>query len=565
MLKAGTCVLVAIVCGVVVGQPLQDGVVYFLPATPAESLAQLEAIKADGFNMVKIASWVWTVPHEGSDLRKVVDATLDWCDAHGMDVWLLHNIQYGSPGEGGDIEAALRDPTAKAAGTLLPWAQALKGHPSVAGVLLGNEVDPGGVERFEGHPAYLQAFRDWLKARHSMVDVLNARWRTAYQSFDDVQPPETGEPGIIDATRFIRGRFADFYNTITEEVLRPVLGDKLYGSKGGASPYILRQMPAYNVASWDDLLANWPLWKTKLLADTTGLPVFNSEVHLYHDKYGFGPSAKLSRYRYFTSALLGEWMTASFAWGSWQKPDIAEVHASTPPILADLRRVEKVLRLFNRREPSFQVLVTEANESGVQDHPALEAAYAHAASTGLPWSFIADMDLGSLRAQRLVVCSPWLTTSAATALAQLPAEIDLLFVGTAPPTDEYGLPLPEALVEALRSRGKLLPKWSDLRSAVGASDLPPACREIVDVPYLWWSPERGHHHFPVKYPRVEALRADSAEGRYVALVNHTRKPVTTRVPFVRADARLEDLLTGSRVPADRVELGPLAVHLIRTD
>ena len=550
--------------------PLQHGVVFFIPPTADEAVSQLQAIKADGFNLVKLASWVWTVPTEGSDLRKTVLAILDWCDKNGMAVWLLHNIQWGSPGEGGDVEEALDGVTAKARDTLVPWAQVLQGHPCVAGILLGNEVSPGGRELFKDHPRFLAAFRQWLQERHGDVAALNARWGTKFASLGDVQPPAEGEPGAVDVARFCRRQFASFYNAIAAQVLKPVLGNSVrYGSKGGASPYILSQMPGYSVCSWDDLLANWPLWKTKLLVDTTGLPVFNSELHLYHDTYAFGPSPELSRCRYFTSGMLGEWMTASFAWGQWKKPEIAQVHAATPGILADLRKVEPVLRALNTQPPAFEVLVTEATEEGVEGHPPLELAYASAAATGLPWRFVCDLALARQPgnpvgpAVPLLVDSAWLTEETAQSLADLCATRCVVFVGRVPTRDEYGHPLPEETVKRLRRDAQVIRDWSGLAGVVHVAELPPQYRELVDVPYLWWSPERGHYHFPVKYPHLEARRAEVDGRRYVVIVNHTQEPVTAPVAFVAETDNLTDLLTGKAVDPSQVTLGPFGVLVLQ--
>jgi hypothetical protein len=567
--------------------PCQEGVVLFLPGDAAEAVRQLEAIQADGYNMVKIASWVWTVPTEGSDLRRTVEAVLQWCDEHGMAVWLLHNIQWGSPGEGGDPEAALGGVTSVARDTLAPWVEVLKGHPCVSGILLGNEVGPGGRELFKDRPRLLGAFREWLGERHGDIATLDARWGTHYASFDEVELPgdepaaapaqaldtalpalppgavasAVGRAGDIDVMRFCRARFADFYDRIAAEVVKPVLPAVMVGSKGGASPYILDQTPHYGVCSWDDLLANWPLWKIKLLVDTTGLPVFNSELHLYNDQYAFGPSPELSRYRYLTSALLGEWMTASYAWAQWNKPEIAQIHAATPPILRDVARLEPVLRGFNGTSPAFEVLVTESNEEGVEGHPRLELAYAHAAATGLDWRFVADNHLDEVAAPALVVDTPWLTQGTARALAALSAETRLVFVGGVPARDEYGLPLAEA-AGALMARAEVIPAWGDLARVVPALPLPAAYTEMVDVGYLWWSPEKGHFRFPVTYPRLEARVASVGGRRYLALINHTTETVSAGVPEALMDGRgLDDLVAGMAVPGGEVTLGPFDVRV----
>jgi len=102
-------------------------------------------IKAEGFKHVNIASWVWTLPHRGSELRRRVDFLLNWTDRNGMGVWLMHNIQYGNPREAGDIEAAFGDPAGYVKPTVDPWVDALRGHPSVLGVQLGNRGSTAGA------------------------------------------------------------------------------------------------------------------------------------------------------------------------------------------------------------------------------------------------------------------------------------------------------------------------------------------------------------------------------------------------------------------------------------
>lgn len=540
--------------------PMQHGVVYYLPETPEQSLGQLRAIAADGYNMLILSSWVWTVPTKGGDLREVAQATLDWCDHNRMAVWLLHNIQWNSPGEGGDIEAALTDPTAAARRSLEPWAEVLKGHPCVVGVLLGNEVAPGGPELLDGHPRYLAALQEWLAGRHGDTATLNQRWQTALDTFAQVRPPFRGA-ALHDVRRFNRAQFARFYDAIVRDVLRPVLGDLLYGSKGGASSYILRQMPHYTVCSWDDLVANWPLWRTRLLVDTTDLPVFNSELHLYHDEFSFGPSRELSRYRYLTGALLGEWMTASFNWGAWSKPEIAAVHAATPATLSDLRTVEPVLRAFGQPAPAFSILVTEATEDGIQNHPRLEIAYAHAATTGLPWSFITDVDLHRLQAPTLLVDTPWLTQEAAEQLAEIATTRRVVFVGDPPAVDEYGLRLAADLTPSAHT----IADWSALPAVVPALRMPGQYTEIVDVPHFWWSPEKGHFHFPVRYPRLEARQAVSDGVRYTAIINHTRDDVVAPAPFVAVKEHLVDALSGRLEDPGTLRFGPLEVKVLRAE
>ncbi len=169
----------------------------------------------------------------------------------------------------------------------------------------------------------------FVASRHKSIAALNAAWRTDYGSFDEVGEPADDSPGWVDCRRFGRERFAAFYGYLFDRGLRPALGEKLYGNKTSLDPFLHRACRWATMTCWDDLVAAYPLWKIRCAADTTGKPLFNSELHLYNDEYAYGPSAERSRYRYFTSALLGEYLTASFAWGMWKKPEIAAIHGAT--------------------------------------------------------------------------------------------------------------------------------------------------------------------------------------------------------------------------------------------
>jgi hypothetical protein len=50
------------------------------------------------------------------------------------------------------------------------------------------------------------------------------------------------------------------------------------------------------------MVANHPLWQLRVLADTDPRPTFNSEIHLYHDRFQYFPSEQRTRYRYLTDA-----------------------------------------------------------------------------------------------------------------------------------------------------------------------------------------------------------------------------------------------------------------------
>lgn len=548
--------------------PMRHGVVFFCPESGDEAVAQLEAVKRDGFDLVKFASWAWTLPTPGSPLRARARTVLEWCDREGMAFFLLHNIQYGSQGEGGGLDRQVLDPR-QTLPLLADWADVLGGHECVWGVILGNEVGPTLGSPDEA-PRLWGEFRAWLKARHGSLEVLNQAWGTAYGAFDEVGLPPDGSPGWHDHRQYARRRFARFYDYLVREGLRPALGNRLYGAKTSPDPFLHRDCRGLTMTCWDDVMAEYPLWRIKCAADTTAKPLFNAELHLYHDTYQYFPSPERSRYRYFTSALLGEYLSASFAWGQWNKPEIQAIHAATPAILADLRRVEDACRALANayQRADIAVLVTEDSYyrpgiEGEKEHP-LALLYAHCSGLGRPWRYLLDADLGQKNHGVLVVWSRRVGLSTARALADLPSGVRVLAVNAAPIEDEYGRPLPAALAERLRDRCEPV-ALEHLRDRIGrAAGLPPEYSRLAWLSYAAWSEERGHFRYDLPCCPLEAL-SDGQDHAVVAVVNHTPEAVEAPLPWAPGRS-VTDLLTRRSVHASeagRIRFEPLSVRLYR--
>ncbi len=548
--------------------PMRHGVVFFCPESADEAVKQLEAIKRDGFNLIKFASWAWTLPKPGSPLRERARAVLDWCDREGMAFFLLHNIQYGSQGEGGGLDRQVLDPR-QTLPLLADWVDVLRGHECVMGVILGNEVGPS-LGSPEEAPRLWGEFRAWLKARHGSLETLNQAWGTGYATLDEVGLPPEGSPGWHDCREYARRRFAGFYGYLVREGLRPVLGDKLYGAKTSPDPFLHRDCRGLTMTCWDDVMAEYPLWRIKCAADTTAKPLFNAELHLYHDTYQYFPSPERSRYRYFTGALLGEYLTASFAWGQWSKPEIQAIHAATPAILADLRRIEAACRALAGayRRADVAVLVTEESYyrpgiEGEKAHP-FALLCAHCSGLGRPWWYLLETDLGEMDRGVLVVWSKQAGLETARALAELPAGVRVLAVDGAPVEDEYGRPLPAELAGRLRERCEPV-ALEHLRDRIGrAAGLPGEYSGLGWLSYAAWSEKRGHFRYDLPCCPLEAL-TDGEEHKVIAVVNHTTEAVEAPLPWAQGRT-VTDLVTGRSVNADeaaRVRFGPLAVKLYR--
>ena len=548
--------------------PMRHGVVFFCPEKPDQAIRELEAIKRSRYSLIKFSSWVWTLPKPDSDLERRAQAVLDWCDGNDMAFFLLHNIQYGNPSEGAGLNDQVLHPE-RTLPLLEDWARVLRGHRCVMGVILGNEIGPA-LGTPQEAPEFWRQFREWLAAQHGSLEALNAAWRTHFASFDEVGAPPQDSPGWVDCRRYANLRFAQFYGALFDQGLRPALGEKLFGNKTNLDPFLHRACRRMTMTCWDDLVAQYPLWQIKCAADTTGKPLFNAELHLYSDEYEYFPSPEASRYRYFTSALMGEYLTASFAWGQWNKPQIRRVHSATARILADLARVEQQCRAMAScyQRASLAVLVTEENfYRGHIDqtgrHP-LAILYAHMSALGKPWRYLLEDDLVSFNQGTLVVWTTGLKPAAAQALAELPRSVRVVAIGAAPAADEYGRPLAGELQRKLRERLQVVP-LNELTAAIGPEPgLPPEYQRVGEVGYLWWSDEKGHYRYPVPYCLLEARCAKTSGGLLLALVNNTQQPQSAPLPWA-AGHQVVDLVSGREVPITgqrHLRLGPLGVKLL---
>ncbi len=70
-------------------------------------------------------------------------------------------------------------------------------------------------------PAYLQAYRDWLRAKHGSIEALNAAWGTTLAGFEAVEPAASpADPGRFDFLAFHNEHVADWFAWLAAEVRR---------------------------------------------------------------------------------------------------------------------------------------------------------------------------------------------------------------------------------------------------------------------------------------------------------------------------------------------------------
>ena len=562
------CIALAL-CGTCMAQgqvQMRHGVVFYCPENIDEGIRQLQLIKNDGFKLIEFSSWIWTIPTEGSDLEKRVNAVLNWCDANDMSFFLIHNVQFLD--EGGGLNEGVIHPD-QSIKYITDWARVLKGHKCVLGVILGNEVIPSLGTPKEA-PILWSNFGQWLKDKHGSIASLNSAWKTKYKSFDEVNVPAKGSPGELDVQRYARLRFAHYYGVLFNNGLRPVLGEKLYGQKTWLDPFLHRDCKSCTMACWDDLVAQYPIWQIKCCADTTDKPIFNSELHLYHDDYAYYPSVARSKYRYFTSALLGEYLTASFAWGQWKKPNIAQFHAATPGVLANLSRVEKPCRALAGvyQHSDLAVLVTErnfyqeiTNVDKIKTNP-LSILYAQMGTLGRPWRYLLETDLRTFKKGTLVVWSAGVSPDTAKGLIALPKTVEIIAVNSVPVRDEYNRDLQKQMVNLLRKRINTVP-LAKLATTIGHKPgLPASFRQTCYASYMWWGPDRGEFSYAVPYCAVEYRSAPWEGGLLVALINNTEEPQVVTAPW-KAGSKVTDLTSNKAVKPQKD--GKLHLKPLETD
>jgi hypothetical protein len=546
--------------------PIAHGVVFFCPPKPEAAVAELEKIQADGYNLVTFASWCWTLPRPGSDLERTAGAVLEWCDAHDMRFFLMHNIQFGAQ-EGASLDDAVEDPM-RAAKFLTDWVRVLKGHRSVAGIILGNEVGPTAGKPGK-HPTWWAGFRADLKARHATVDALNAAWGTDLAGFEAVEaPPERGTPARADYSRYAVSVFDRYYGTLFRRVCEPELGRLLYGAKTGGDPLLHRACESLSMICWDDGVADYPQWRVKALGDVaraTGKPVFNAELHLYHEFYAYGGSAAKSRYRYLLSALNGEWMSASFAWGQWSKPGAQALHRATPAILSDLRKLEPHLRAFPSAMPEVHVVLSGPTAG---DDVAAQRLYTAVAGLGCPWEYTCPQDIPRIGSGTVYIPEQArLPLEACRALAALPEKAKIVLAAPDALRDEHGRPLPDTLAREITLRAnasygvEIITRHPDER-------LHKPYIDSTEAFYLSWSEKRGHFKYPLVYPGLEARKARIDDGWLVAVINHATEgaPLKAKLPWLQDTSyNVMDLTAqGAHITPDTEQtFAPLDIRVYR--
>ena len=127
-----------------------------------------------------------------------------------------------------------------------------------------------------------------------------------------------------------------------------------------------------------------------------------------------------------------------------------------PTVLADLRRLEPQLRAFNAATPEIHVVLSG---KWAGDDTVMQRLYTEIANLGYGWEFVCPQDISRLAAEsstsrRTPVCRGM----PARPLADLSANVRIVFADSSPLADEYGHPVPASLLDAI-VRLRVPPTW----------------------------------------------------------------------------------------------------------
>ncbi len=535
-------------------------------------MAEINKVMMEGYNSI--------LPPP--DLAPAVDeAVMNWADENGMMLSGFPRVTKKDR-EGGELSYHAAA------------ARILAEHPSCRGAFLVNEDAPGGwlvqmyKDKYHGnmknkYPERVEAFKqgaqggftEWVKEKHGNLDTLNERWDTDYESWDDVGLPSlrldeieqiygaenkdfqyslrvgklmTQHPELLDVYRFNRELWASWYDERIAE-MRPYLGDDFrYSTKDGKDPYAHRASDEFNCASHDHGPGKYAPVVDQILVDTVQTPldwtVWNSEDHMYNWAES---TPRRIRYDVFSHYLMGQFQDTVYVWWRANRKTARDRHAADVRIRDQIRRNEDIFRAFMeaRANAELAVLVTEGNRAWDEYFPRPEEvelggavkAFAYMGALGKQWKYVLDYDISAEAIQDvLVIDAPWLTREATRKLAALPSDREIIAVGSLPTKDEYGQPLPEDELQAIREQTEVVEDWLAVQEKISpAEGLSAPYTQVSQAKFWTWNrfrgPAHGKWYFKLPVPRLEVRKVQHDGKLYLGILNHADRAITAPIPW----------------------------------
>ena len=503
--------------------------------------SELNSIKKEGFNMVNFCASVWEVPTKGSELYNKIKAAIDWCEKNKIKVWILYGLQFPKHGEFVLTEKGwCYRPKRTFLRPLYGWIELIKGKKCIQGLILGNEVGlfnkKEDLEKMRKQEKFRLAYQAWLQ--------------TYYPSKKNF-----GDKTLLH-NRFMRDLFVNFYGFVIKE-LSSKLGSIKWEltSKISGYPYLHTYLTnIFTVLGWDHSMAKAPNWIHKLLGDITPYRnriIFDTELHLYHDKHDYASTEDIIPFVYRFPLLHNQWWTASYNWGDWKKEETQKLHKVALSTIRVLTGKEEIVKKFIVPEADIKigVVLTEEMTGEAQGwrlekelvvHPELtpiDDVYAELCNVAQPWKYILDNQISQFKGDILITLSDRISYKGAKALYELitSRSIKLYCVDKVPTEDLFGNQLPELWIREFNSKAQLIKNVENIVKTLNLTlPEPELYRKKIKVSIPWWT-AKGREYGLMRVPMLETRKVDNGNIKWVVVVNNTDRSVRSLLPWITQD------------------------------
>ncbi len=458
--------------------------------------ADIEKFPKMGFNLIQIERGVWDIlPEPGKVnlqpmeedvlpvLRRAATANVkvDYLiSPHYMPEWVYQQYPQLRQTRDGFIKYSLFAPESL---TVLrqyidAFAPLLKDQPALMSICLSNE--PINVESPDS-PPHQRAWRAWLQNRHRTLITLNTRWRTNYQSWEEIPVPGEGA-GVPYAEwqEFNAETLANWHRALADAIAQHLPTVPKHAKLMSWSFTNDRELPrgvdperfaefcelngndASTYPNWDRD-AVWAFdWVTTMLAhelqrSLRDAPVFNSEHHIIRDRETRYVPPQHARAALWEAAVRGLSATTFWVWertddpksdfaGSLlHRPEIVEALAHTT---LDLNRLSPYIAALQNQKPDVYLLYSQYDlmMQGVDAVVPRDSLYIALTMLGVRVGFITERQLEVRRlpegASRIIIANTqFISDEAFAALDQLRQQRGIQILGFGEPNlqfDRYG-------------------------------------------------------------------------------------------------------------------------------
>ncbi|MCS7208759.1 MAG: beta-galactosidase [Fimbriimonadales bacterium] len=572
--------------------------------------ADIEKFPKMGFNLIQIERGVWDIlPEEGKvnlkpfeedvlpALRRAAAANVkvDYLiSPHYMPQWVYQKYPHLKQPRDGFIQYSLFAPESLEVlrQYIDSFAPLLKDQPALLSICLSNE--PLNKESPES-PPHQQAWRTWLQNRHKNLLTLNTRWKTNYQSWDEIPIPDE-EAGVRYAEwqDFNAEALANWHRELAKAIERHLPGvpkhSKLMSWTFTNDRELSRGVDPERFAAFCELNGNdaatypnwdkgapWAFgWVTTMLAheiqrSLRDAPVFNSENHIIRDRETRYVPPQHARAVLWEEAIRGLSATTFWVWERTDDPksDFAGSLLHRPEIVEalshttlDLNRLAPYIAALQNQKPDVYLLYSQYDMmmQGADAVVPRDSLYIALTMLGVRVGFITERQLEARRlpegVSRIIVANTqYLSDEAFAGLELLRQQRGIQLLGFGEPSlqfDRYG--------RARTSRPGI--------TFFERNPLTDARRLFLRLPSLLsnWRIERPLRLLDANDQPVWGVsyRVAPYENGFVAsLCNYTRNPITVRL--VNAENQpitATNLIDGTTVQ-DTLTLQPLEPVLLK--